>query len=162
MPRRLLRVRLGDIAFLAAALFLMLPESGWRSAALAQACRPETIGLVFTDGARKSVFTCGNWHGVTDEGIDAFDIRVSGSSKTPVPRSQIRFVCRGECPNPLPSDRSAEDMVTWKDGSRTRGHVDVRCRSSACEVFQNGVHAGPPGDVNWDSVSHIELAPGAR
>lgn len=162
MPRQPLHVRLRDFSLLAAALFLMLPQSGWRSAALAQACRSETISLVFTDGSTKSFVACGNWHGLTDEGIDALDIQVSGSNRTSVPRSQVRFVCRGKCPNPLPSDRPVEDMVTWEDGSRTRGRVDVRCRRSVCEVFQNGVHAGPPAEWNWDNVSHIELASRAR
>lgn len=73
-------------------------------------------------------------------------------------RSDVRTVCQGErCPSDMPQDEVGQDIVGWRSGKTTVGHVDgVYCTEyDVCTIVQDGKQS------DWWDVNYVRLAPPA-
>lgn len=149
----------------ACALVLALTDAALQSGARAQSCKPFAADIIFRDGSKLTMHTCGGWEwaGITDD-------KVGGSPNNPLfARTLVRFVCREtQCRDtPSPPSPATVDTVVWDDGSRTTGRLEVRChsRNNFCDVFQDGALIAPKNpnykdrsQSTWDYVKYVELA----
>jgi hypothetical protein len=163
-----LRLMRGFLALLAATLLFMMTGIALQHGAYAQACPTMDLTFIFRDGKTMHVFYCGRWDGILGDRISGGgdivdDMRRSMHEKQPsLLRSAVRFVCYGvKCPENLPATQAKEDIVVWKDGSRTTGRVEAQCELYYCRVYQNGKLASPDSK-NYNylpyTLSYIEFA----
>ena len=146
------------LCLLAGALLLALTGAGLQSGARAQSCKPFAADIIFRDGGKMSMHTCGGWAwaGITDD-------QVGGPPDQPLfARTLVRFVCREAQCRDTAAAPATVDTVVWDDGSQTTGRLEVRCHSANnyCDVIQDGkaITYKDRSQFTWDYVKYVELA----
>ena len=147
------------------ALLVSVPCGYPRSEARAQGCSGMRLELVNHDGKKSEFYTCEGWKGIDHEMLAAPVYFVG--PKDPVPRANLRFVCRDNCPDNLPSIEAKEDTVVWLNGARTIGPFELHCPDwHGCNVVQNGNVVCPENTGSrqycWERVKYVEFARAAK
>jgi hypothetical protein len=140
-------------------------DTALQPGAWAQMCPSVSFSYVFRDGRTMSVHYCDtHWAGIGNQTIESaagYVIKIDGKRPTTnirppaIERSTIRFLCRGECPSDLPSDKTRQDTLLWKDGKRTVGRFEIRCQQGRCQIYQNGTLQG--AEFNNYSYLHPDV-----
>ena len=123
------------------------PASGQSSAGM-------QFAVQMYDGVKHQGHTF-NWR-ITPDTIDLGTEKYS--------RHDVRIVCtrlavgnqQKECNKTFPALPGTEDLIVWKNKSRTVGHIEgVGCNYDDCVVSQKGA------ERPWDEVDYVQFAPAA-
>lgn len=143
--------------------------------ALAQRTPGVTLSILV--GGTELHFHKFGWTGIVGDDIDTSNAirEIIATVQQPgtevLPRWLVSFVCNGRCEKlpewnrqlRYPDDKGhyaeTRDAVVWKDGSRTRGRVEVHCpnQNDVCQVYQDGQPVHPDQRGDWRDVSYVEL-----
>jgi len=101
------------------------------------------LDILMRSGERRAEYLFG-WRGISADWVNA--------DRRDLPRFDVRVVCSERCPLDLLQTEVAEDTVVWKNGSHTKGYVEVSC-GEYCVVRQNGQSRA------WNDVRYVQLRP---
>ena len=162
-----------SLVYLVCACALGFADPGMQVGAHAQLCPPSYVTFIFRDGKQLHTFYCeSEWGGIAGDRIAGGgnilnEKRVRTSQIQPAfSKASVHFICLGaDCPPDIKPFGAKQDIVVWKDGTRTTGLLEIKC-DGPCRVYQDGKPARAAVTAqghNLESyVSYIELVEDAN